>query len=236
MSQYQKITIIINDHSFKPFDIPKLRGFFAEKYAKFDLIHNHLQDNQKRIRYAYPVIQFKIIDSHPALIAIGDGIPVLKEVFMDVDYLEIGQEFRVINEKSIKLEAVRFGQVDSPKHYRFILPWMALKQENYNQYRQLKWNEKRPFLEKILLGNLKSISHGFGYWIQDFESLYVESNLKPVSRNFKNIRMTCFEGEFTTNFIIPDYLGLGKQTARGFGTVVMHNNTKSHGKKIIRGK
>jgi hypothetical protein len=27
-------------------------------------------------------------------------------------------------------------------------------------------------------------------------------------------------GTITTNFLIPDYLGLGKQTARGFGTVV----------------
>lgn len=88
----------------------------------------------------------------------------------------------------------------------------------------MKWNEKRPFLEKILLGNLKSISHGFGYWIQNFESLYVESSLRPVSRNFKNIRMTCFAGEFTTNFLIPDYLGLGKQTARGFGTVIRTDN------------
>jgi hypothetical protein len=32
--------------------------------------------------------------------------------------------------------------------------------------------------------------------------------------------MICFQGEFTTNFLIPDYLGIGKQVARGFGTVV----------------
>jgi hypothetical protein len=31
-------------------------------------------------------------------------------------------------------------------------------------------------------------------------------------------------GTITTNFLIPDYLGLGKQTARGFGTVVRIRN------------
>jgi hypothetical protein len=37
--------------------------------------------------------------------------------------------------------------------------------------------------------------------------------------NFKNIPMVCFTGEFTMNFLLPDYLGIGKQVARGFGTV-----------------
>jgi hypothetical protein len=31
--------------------------------------------------------------------------------------------------------------------------------------------------------------------------------------------MICFTGEFMVNFHIPDYLGIGKQVARGFGTV-----------------
>ena len=31
--------------------------------------------------------------------------------------------------------------------------------------------------------------------------------------------MLTFRGEFSTNFQIPDYLGLGKQVARGYGMV-----------------
>jgi hypothetical protein len=31
--------------------------------------------------------------------------------------------------------------------------------------------------------------------------------------------MLCFTGDFTTNFLIPEFLGLGKQSARGFGVV-----------------
>ncbi len=221
---YNKITIIINDQIFTPFDIPKLRGFFSKKYSKSDLIHNHLKDKTRQYRYAYPVIQFKIFDSHPAIIGIGDGISVLKEIFMDVNYLEIGRDMLTINEKSICLESSGFGQTDKPIKYRFILPWMALNQNNYSKYQQLNWNEKRVFLEKILLGNLKSISHGFNYWISDFSAIHVESNFHPVTRNFKNLKMICFEGDFTTNFIIPEYLGLGKQAARGFGTVQSINS------------
>jgi hypothetical protein len=73
------LTVVINDMKFKSFDIPKLRGYFAERYAGFDLIHNHLQDN--RFRYSYPSIQFKIIGSNPAIIGIEKGIAVLQEIF-----------------------------------------------------------------------------------------------------------------------------------------------------------
>ena len=218
--QVEKLVIIINDQTFSPFDIPKIRGFFAKEYSNSDLIHNHLKDKTRQYRYAYPVIQFKIIDSHPALIGIGDGIPILKKIFLEVDHLKINGEVQSINEKSVTLNHSEFGQTDNPIKYQFILPWMALNQTNYQQYQALNWNEKRAFLEKILMGNLKSISHGCNYWIPDFSSVYVESNFRPVSRYFKNLIMICFEGKFTTNFIIPDYLALGKQTARRFGTVV----------------
>ena len=176
--RYQKITIIINDQVFESFDIPKLRGFFAERYSNFDLIHNHLKAKQNQYRYAYPAIQFKIIDSHPAIIGIGDGIPILKEVFMNVDHIKLGAVSHNINEKSITLENVEFGQIDNLKSYRFLLPWMALNQRNYDEYLKLNPKEKDSFLEKILLGNLKSISHGFDYWIPNFNSLNVKSNLK----------------------------------------------------------
>jgi hypothetical protein len=36
---------------------------------------------------------------------------------------------------------------------------------------------------------------------------------------FKNNAMLAFEAEFTTNSLLPDKIGLGKQTARGFGTI-----------------
>lgn len=224
MINVKTITIIICDVTFSPFDIPKIRGFFSNRYKKFELVHNHLKDSQQKYRYAYPAIQFKIIDSHPALIGIGDGIHILKEIFLDVDHMNIDNKIYNINEKMIAFNQVKFGQVDYPIKYKFLLPWMALNQNNYEHYLTLGWSDKRTFLENILRGNLKSISHGFDYWIPDFDKLKVVTHLKEIARNFKNIQMICFQGPFETNFEIPNYLGIGKQTARGFGTVIRVDN------------
>lgn len=202
----------------KTFDIPKFRGYLASEYKNYTLIHNHLENG--RLRYAYPLIQFKVIDSQPTIVGIGEGIEILKNVFLDIGELDINGRRYVINEKSVQLNQVEFGQTENPVTYQFLLPWMGLNQENYRKYKKLKWNERRFFLENILRGNMKSLSKAFGYFIPDFDNCYVQTDLKSTIRNFKNSRMICFNGKFTTNFIIPDYLGIGKQTARGFGTVV----------------
>jgi len=222
----RRITISFPQLRLKPFDIPKFRGYLARRYSQYTLIHNHLKDGA--LRYAYPAIQFKVIDSNPTIIGIGDGIDILKQVFLDIGELNIdGRQYK-LNEKAVRLDEVEFGQCDQPVTYRFLLPWMGLNQENHKHYKTLEWGAKRAFLEKILRGNLKSLSKGFDYFIPDFDTLGLQANLKPVWRNFKNNRMLCFTGTFTTNFVIPDYLGLGKQTARGFGTVMrIHNEVNA---------
>lgn len=212
-----RLVIEFSGLPMKAFDIPKLRGAVAKQFPKFDLIHNHIEND--RLRYAYPSIQFKVINDGPMIVGIGNGVDILKTVFMDISDLDFEGKNISINEKSVRLDTVEFGLVDKPLSYRFELPWMALNQENHKTYLALSWKEKRPFLENILRRNLKSISKGFDYFIPDFENLQVQTNLKPVKRNFKNQKMLCFAGTFITNFIIPDYLGIGKQTARGFGTV-----------------
>ncbi|RKY36009.1 MAG: hypothetical protein DRP78_04715 [Candidatus Omnitrophota bacterium] len=213
----KRIIIKFEGIKMKAFDIPKFRGYLADKYSKFTLIHNHLSNN--KFRYAYPVIQFKLIDQVPIILAIGQGIEILKKVFFELDRLKINGREMIINEKSVVLNEVDFGQTEEPRLYQFLSPWMALNQENYERFKSLLWKEQRTFLEALLKGNLKSLSKGFDYFIPDFENICVEANLKSVLRNFKNIKMICFTGTFKTNFYIPDYLGIGKQTARGFGVV-----------------
>jgi hypothetical protein len=171
------------------------------------------------LRYAYPMIQFKVIEKTPKIIGIGEGIEILQQVFLEVDHLSIGNQTMVLNEKSVEVKAVDFGQVDQPYEYRFLTPWMALNQENYKKYNQLDWKEKRTFLERILAGNLKSLSKAVEYFIPDFEKLHIEGTFNEVSRNFKNNKMLCFAGTFTTNFLIPELFSIGKQAARGFGVV-----------------
>jgi hypothetical protein len=198
-------------------DIPKFRGFLANKYPNYDLIHNHLKDGE--LRYTYPQIQFKTIKGHPAIICIRDGISVLKQVFMELNNIKIGDKEETIFEKSISLKEEEFGVAERFIDYQFLSPWMALNQENYEKYKAMNPFEQMQFLKHILRENLKTISKGFNYTIPDIEKIRVDGNFEKKEVKFKNIKMVCFTGSFLTNFYIPDYLGIGKQVARGFGMV-----------------
>ena len=199
------------------FDIPKFRGYIANRYPKYYLIHNHLENG--KLRYGYPLIQFKTIRKIPTIIGIGESIDILKNVFLDVEEIDIDGKRESVWEKSIKVRQEEFGQSKEFFNYKFVSPWMALKEENYETYKVMNAVEKQLFLRHLLRENFKTVSKGVQYWISNIDEIKVEGFFSEVIRNFKNNRMVCFIGKFNTNFLIPDHIGVGKQVARGLGTV-----------------
>ena len=198
-------------------DIPKFRGFLSSKYPNYNIIHNHLKDGS--FRYSYPLIQFKTINHKPTILGINEGIELLKKVFMEIEGIKIGERYKIINEKSILLKEEEFGVTDDYIDYKFLSPWMALNQMNYNKYNRMNRFDQMAFLKHILRENLKTISKGFGYTIPNIDEVRVDGRFIGKTVNFKNIEMKCFVGSFITNFHIPEYLGIGKQVARGLGMV-----------------
>jgi len=212
------------DLRLQPFDIPKLRGYFARKYPNEALFHNHSQDI--KLAYRYPLIQYRVIHGHPALLGIKEGIDLIGKIIMDNHNLEIGSKSFVSNELDVVFPRTEYGQTSEYLDYRFISPWMALNQENYRDYITQNTMQQKKRLKQILKGNLLTISKAFSYTIPDFEAIELDGWFKPVSRNFHNIPMHCFTGEFTVNFKLPQYLALGKQIARGFGVVAPHKEER----------
>lgn len=211
------IILKFNDVNLDVRDIAKVRGYFASKFSDNPLLHNHLPNG--KFSYKFPKIQYRLFDGNPALIAMEEGIEVLKEVFLLSDEMVIGNRVITLNEKEIISFDVEINQQNEFIYYQFISPYMALNQENYLKYQEADKYDKLKLLTGIIKNNLKTISKGFSYEIPDFENITVEANLKPKMVNFKNVKMLCFTGDFKTNFLIPDYWGLGKQTARGFGII-----------------
>ena len=211
------IQVQFPNNPMNDFDIPKFRGTIASQFPKYELIHNHLNDG--KFRYKYPLIQFKTLNGIPTIIGISNGIDILKEVFLDVEHIDIAGKRQKVWEKTILIRDDALGQTEDFIQYRFTNSWMALKEENYKTYNTLDPADRQQFLRHLLRENLKTLSKGAGYWIPDIEKVKVEGFFKHLERSFKNNRMVCFTGEFMVNFHIPEYLGIGKQVARGFGTV-----------------
>jgi hypothetical protein len=149
-----------------------------------------------------------------------EGAYLLKAV-PKLDHIEIHHEPYSILKQNINDDAVPFGLADKMTHYSFITPWVALNEENYSAYRKLPKNRevRGPFLNRIFVGNLLSMSKALGYAVDG--EIIVKSNVdEDAPITLKNdIMLTTFKGTFETNFLIPDFWGIGKFSSRGYGTV-----------------
>ena len=73
-------------------------------------------------------------------------------------------------------------------------------------------------LQKILVSNMISFFKSIGH--QEKERMMVNLQLEaPQLAGFKDQKLWTFKGGFVSNVKLPDYIGLGKSVARGFGTI-----------------
>jgi len=193
-----------------------IRGFFANKFKEYVLLHQHLSKN--KFIYNYPYIQYKNIDSSPMILGIKEGIEVIKRIYDKYEELNLNDCIYEILEKNITLKEEEFG-IAKQQNYSFITPWLALNEKNYEKYQRLGSLTKRnEMLEKILVGNIISMSKGLGYTV----TTPIKANIvkiREVRTSLKGNPMLGFLGTFSVNFEIPDYWGIGKSVSRGFGTV-----------------
>jgi hypothetical protein len=218
----QHITVPTIEISFKTTkdldfnDTSKLRGFIGRLFSENILLHNH--DNES-VRYTYPRVQYKIMDFHAVVIGLAEGIEALRPL-AQLDRIIIGHEDIQIEDFQIIEDQSRLGILKEPIPYSFLSPWLALNEKNYEQYQKLgTWAKKKELLEKILIGNIISMSKSLGYTVPEPIKANIIS-LKEVQTRLKGTPMLGFLGTFLVNFEIPDYWGIGKSVSRGFGTVV----------------
>ncbi|MEW6118351.1 MAG: CRISPR-associated endonuclease Cas6 [Nitrospirota bacterium] len=202
----------------------KLRGFFADKFGEYTLIHQHLTDN--KLLYKSPLIQYKIFNGKPFVLGINEGADVIQEIYEDIDYLKIGRSEYQIKEKHIILKTDYFRATGKAIPYSFLTSWLALNEKNYQKYQRMgTWAERKELLESILVGNVISMSKSLGYTVPEPIKANIIS-LKAVQTRLKGTPMLGFLGTFSVNFEIPDYWGIGKSVSRGFGTILKQTADK----------
>ena len=200
----------------------KLRGFFANEFKNV-LFHQHKEDGS--LRYKYPLIQYKIIDNNPLILGLGDGTEEIINHFLDIEELKIADKRYIQPAGGLKVDLEDLfinNKYDMPAYkYNFITPWLGLSQKNYkkykNNYLDAAADKKMKFLKRLIIGNILSFAKGIDWWIE--EEIVVEAKLEEISVQFKNEDMIGFKGYFYSNIYLPELIGLGKSTSRGFGTI-----------------
>jgi hypothetical protein len=201
-----------------------LRGAVSNLYPEERLLHQHLEDG--KIDYHYPLVQYKIIDSECLLVGFKDGAKLLANLDLATKTLFLGWENYTILTTELEFHHISIKTTEAVQSYSFLTPWLALNEKNYEKYQMLgSWGKKKELLEKILIGNIISMSKSLGYTVP----APIEANihhLKEVKTSLKGTPMLGFLGNFSVNFEIPDYWGIGKSVSRGFGTLIRMKSEK----------
>jgi hypothetical protein len=214
MKKIKTLTLTLGSDNKIKGDAAKLRGFFATKFNEYQLLHQHDVD---RFIYKYPLVQYKMVNGSPMILGINEGVEVLKEIYDKYDSIKLGEREYQIFERQISVKEQEFGLSDKFHLYRFLTPWIALNQENYQKYKEVNSVERKDLLQRIFIGNILSMSKGLDYRVPG--KIKGDIRARKVVRRLKDTSVDAFYGTFITNFLIPDYLGIGKSVSRGFGTV-----------------
>lgn len=205
------------DSIFNRGDAEKIRGYLGNLFWDDPYVHHHKSDGS--LIYRYPCVQYKVINGLCLLIGFHEGLEAVKKTFHDLKEINLDGRWEEILCKGLESYTDSFTVVSSQISYSFHTPWLALNEKNYEKYQKLgSWPKKKELLEKILIGNIISMSKSLGYTVPEPIKAKIQ-NLKEVPTKLKGTPMLGFLGTFSVNFEIPDYWGIGKSVSRGFGTV-----------------
>jgi hypothetical protein len=213
----------------------QFRGAIAATWPEQNLLHQHKNGGDsgrqvsatcKGLNYIYPRVRYGIRDNFSGVITgIEEGVPILEELGRRLNQLKLRlglMETRVA-ESILETMQSNFGFSDEGAKwnlFEFLTPWLALNEDNYARYQVSGPADRLRLLERILIGNILSMSKGLGYVVTE-EIKVSQLDVYPVRTpvRLKGVEMTGFKGTFAVNFELPDLLGLGKSVSRGFGTV-----------------
>lgn len=212
-------TLIVRfDNELKRYELSKFRGAVIDLIGVDDVyFHNHVED---RLRYAYPLIQYKRINGKAALMCFNEGTDSIGRLFAsDRKNIQLGDREFLLELNEMKANRFRVQVWDKLFNYR-IRGWLALNSVNFERYKMLdSLVEKTEMLQRALVGNVLSFGKGIGVHFDKQIECVITKLEEPFLVKHKQTSFMSFDVEFKCNVSIPDFAGLGKGASHGFGIV-----------------
>ncbi len=213
---------VIFDTEIQAAEIINFRGALVEKIGReHEWFHNHAnQEVGKRFHYRYPLVQYKRFARHPMLIFLGESMVEAQHFFSLPSWdLRINDRFHSMNIKEMQQRSFNLKVYPKQFHYK-LYNWQALNQENHNKWSRIGSLVKRvQELERILVAHVISFARGVDWRIEGRVNLEINDVLSQKNIRYKGFYAQTFDISFTANVLLPEFIGLGKGTSRGFGIV-----------------
>jgi hypothetical protein len=217
-----RILSVTFDTPIEPYEIPAFRGAIIEKVGlQYDIFHNHNnQESAHRYHYRYPMVQYKLIRKKPTMVFVEHGIEEAQHFFTQADWnLQFAQRTYQTSIEKLLVRQYGIGLAEEFQTYS-VRRWMALNQKNYQKYMELdSLADKISMLENLLAAHILSMAKGVGHRFQDRFQIAIDKVFGSQFLPFEGVKVLTFDLRFKANLYLPPYLGIGKGTSVGFGTL-----------------
>lgn len=212
-------------NEIEPKSLPYFRGAVIASLEKKDILfHNHDDDN---LRYAYPLIQYKLIHNKASVMGIGKGVDAISQLLSARDYnYQIGNENMEMLIESVKAYDNEIVQTGDNTHRYHLRNWLPLNSINYVQYQKYdSLVERIQILERVLIGNILSFLKGNDIHLEEQIFLHITEIKGQSAVIYKKMQLMAFDIDFKANILLPQYVGLGKNASIGCGVLTIIKTT-----------
>lgn len=202
-----------------PFEVLALRKAIAASGGDMtSLFHNHLPDDQ--YDYDYPLVQYKRIGGHAAMVCIGAGVEAAQKL-LDSQLLEVTLRKRSVDLriKNLRLKAYPMRIWNKGFLYQ-ISAWLPFAEKGYPEWQQAPDLRTRlEILEGKLCSHIVLLTKGLDWEPNEMVQVEITRIDATWHAYYKGLPFKAFDLRFMSNVFLPDFLGLGKAAAMGFGVL-----------------
>ena len=195
----------------------QVKGVIMDTFPDEEIVP--MLNGQYRDRFLYPRVQVKILNEQIYLVGVKEGVDPILSVVEKMEALDFGNITFEVSDSEKELHDDHFQPIERLIRYRFITPWVALNQTTGGRYRFLpNAAERVHYLNRLLGQNIVFLAREMDIKLE--ENLFTKVALnslfpKPVDES----GWGAFTGEFRTNFLLPNYMGIGNGITRGYGAL-----------------
>ena len=200
-------------------EIPYLRGAVIQAAGRDNvLLHNHVDD---KLRYSYPMVQYKRLDGQAAIVCINTGLEAIRDIIaLDLPQVRLGRRITALTAPTLKLEETEVAITDETFTYR-ASRYFPLNQDNHRRYNATdSIVERYRLVEQCIVGNILSFAKSIGVFFDGTVTAQLVAVSHTELYDFKDIKLRGFDLVFKTNVRMPSYIGLGKHASLGAGTII----------------
>ncbi|MFN0200543.1 MAG: CRISPR-associated endonuclease Cas6 [Bacteroidia bacterium] len=220
------ITLSLDLGDAKP-SIYAFRSAFIQlrEFEKDDWFHNHFRDEgNHRVHNRYAFVQYKVVNGRYIVLCMADAV---REEVMQFFYamprsLNLYQKEVPFRVESCKFEEFPFVMSPTLDFEYKVSNYIALNPEKYLEYKKLATHHAiAAFLEERVANHLIAYQKAIHAPYPRPYRLEVKLTDYPKFERMRSNdhEVLAFELAFKTNLLLPEYLGIGKDTAKGMGVI-----------------